>query len=356
MAVKQQSNNQGKTMSSLNKEQLWICEQIGDEWHGAITFAITRGPLDQLIPVYPRKCTQEYCVSHKQWYEWKADHKTNQSVRKITDEMFSPLFDHFIKQLDSLPSIDAEKWGGGPVERNELFAKAPLDATHINKYGRYWTINGNYDSEVNPDGVVEIPERERELNRWVDNFETFGDAAMGNDRSGFKFTSIEFWDRKDIRHPESNDPLNMPSLARAFLGTGKSNDSELPYSSVDEIPEKLKWLVNSEDTYKADNHFIFKRGNRHCYHCGDKIEGWEMYDQRQFECAKDLIESNTPEKPDSSSESVIQTPEQKAEIERNKFVQSYLESFGDTRGEMKHGAHDFYDWLIETGRLTKGDK
>lgn len=63
----------------LNEEQVWLCEQIGKEWTGAITFAITRGPLDQLTPVYPRKCTEEYCVSHKQWEQWIAEQNGNEN-------------------------------------------------------------------------------------------------------------------------------------------------------------------------------------------------------------------------------------------------------------------------------------
>ena len=54
---------------NLNKEQQWLCKQIGSSWPGEFSNdrAITRGPCDQLIPVYPRNCTKDYCVTYEQW-------------------------------------------------------------------------------------------------------------------------------------------------------------------------------------------------------------------------------------------------------------------------------------------------
>jgi hypothetical protein len=56
-------------MIELNKEQQWLADEI-DHWpiHWE---AATRGPFDEILNVYPRKCTKDYCLTRTQWIEYK---------------------------------------------------------------------------------------------------------------------------------------------------------------------------------------------------------------------------------------------------------------------------------------------
>lgn len=56
-------------MKNLNAEQQWLASKI-KEWPKGV-LAVTRGPFDSLIYVYPRECTSEYCINHRQFISAK---------------------------------------------------------------------------------------------------------------------------------------------------------------------------------------------------------------------------------------------------------------------------------------------
>lgn len=49
----------------LNNEQKWLKSRLASWPSGAE--AVTRGPFDQILEVYPRKCTSAYCLTKAQY-------------------------------------------------------------------------------------------------------------------------------------------------------------------------------------------------------------------------------------------------------------------------------------------------
>lgn len=100
-------------MSELNKEQKWLANEIKqwpEGWQAA-----TRGPFDEIIPVYPRKCTADYCITEDQWFAENFPLKdsvsdvSKEDITVIFDEAYSKPFQYIYAKLalgDKPVSVD----------------------------------------------------------------------------------------------------------------------------------------------------------------------------------------------------------------------------------------------------------
>lgn len=81
------------------------------------------------------------------------------------------------------------------------------------------------------------------------------------------------------------------------------DDSELPCSSVDEIPDDLKYLAENEKCWFHVEYDMIRLDRYKRPMWSDSIvpSTYKRYTREQWQCAKDLLEASTPEKPDSSS-------------------------------------------------------